>query len=220
MTVLSPGTRSLVACRVPMWLSRSLRALSTTASTTAAFPHWLHLKAYAPYQQRMQTTDKIANSVTKSGGYLIRSILLSDMATTMVLEDMDPKNLGNFTKTIKEIDGLVLSPKSKEQLEHCLLMVEQASHENEKKARHIHNFEQSLHDLEEDGLVDNEGDKEWLHKCHKRTNQLHAEHASFLESSSRTVNAILQLTWKNEPSHMTQPEPHVHEESHVPKELF
>ena len=188
-----------------------LRALSTTAAGTVGtasssqfcFPAWLHLKAYAPYKQRMDTTDRIANSISKSGGYLTHSTLLSDMATTMVLEDVDPHQLQKFIDAIAKIEGLEFDTLSQEQLHKCIDMVNKVEEEVKEKAQHITTFQQSLRDIERDGLIDDdEQHKEFLQKCHEFANEMAIKNA---QDSAHcplpvTVHAILQLTWKDIPS--------------------
>jgi len=191
-----------------------LRSLVTRASNATEFPSWLHLKAYAPYKQRMETTDIIANSISKSGGYLTHSTLLSDMATTLVMEDVDPQHLQNFVQAMDEIDGLVFEKASHEQLERCLQMVNEVNEDIKTKASHITNFQQSLHDIERDGLLaeDDPANKEFFEKCHEVAHEL-AQKVATLNGSTKlpvTVHAILQLTWKDAPGKTVHKIPAVH----------
>ena len=182
-----------------------VRPLATTnAASEVTFPNWLHLKAFAPYKQRLETTDRIANSVSKSGRYLTHSTLLSDTMTTLVLEDVDPHHLEKFIRAIEQIDGLVFEDMSHAQLGKCFEMVDKVDEEIKEKAQHITAFQQSLRDIERDGLLD-DGDIELVQKCHQLAVDLAARNAAAADSPKAThlpptCNAILQLTWKDHPA--------------------
>lgn len=53
--------------------------------------------------------------------------MLSDMVTTMMMEDVEPKRLPEFRTTLQHIDGLVLDSKSIELLDQCCQRVAERS---------------------------------------------------------------------------------------------
>lgn len=215
-------------CAPPILLRHILRPLSTSvwAATTAGqptgvatsnFPHWLHLKATAPYGQRVETTDQIAHILaTTTGGYLTHSTMLSDVETTLVLEDVDPQQLENFhLAVLSNIPGLAWHPTSQTQLQHCIELIQQVNHEHKSKAHHITSFEQSLHDLERDGFIETDQERDLLRQCHQLAQQLSAKNPVSTDQHMvdglanndddlgnnnilpPTVNAILQVQWKD-----------------------
>ena len=206
--------RALTRFTVQQVRRGALRSLATTTSNGVEFPSWLHLKAYAPYKNRMETTDRIANSISKSGGYLTHGTLLSDMVTTLVMEDVDPQHLQNFVRAMDEIDGLVFEKATHEQLDRCLQMVNEVNEDIKIKSSHITNFQQSVHDIERDGLIsdDEPANKEFFHKCQEIAHEL-AQKVAIMNDSTKlpvTVHAILQLTWKDAPGKTAHKIPAVH----------
>lgn len=179
-----------------------VRPMATmTAASQKHFPNWLHLKAYAPHKQRTETTDRIANSISKSGGYLTHSTLLSDMATTLVLEDVDPHHLEPFVQAIEEIEGFDFELDSKEQLKKCFEMVHQVDDDVKHKAQHITTFQQTLRDMERQGMIQGDAHQEFVQKCHQFASELAHKNAVEADTSSLppTIHAIIQLTWKDVP---------------------
>lgn len=85
----------------------------------ATFPRWIRLRAVADYSQRNDVTNRVSDSIPKSGGFLSNSNLLSDMVTTLVMEDVCPVRLPQFRASLENIDGLELDTKSVELFDDC-----------------------------------------------------------------------------------------------------
>jgi hypothetical protein len=88
-------------------------------STSKPFPRWLRFSANAPVESRFENTAQVVSSISKSDGFLSNSNLLSDLATSLVMEDVEPHKLGDFYQALREIDGLRLHPDSIELFQEC-----------------------------------------------------------------------------------------------------
>jgi hypothetical protein len=64
-------------------------------------------------------TDDVTSIIGTTGGYLSQSNMLSNYATVLVLEDVDPHRLGPFTTALSNVPSLQLTSKSLILLESC-----------------------------------------------------------------------------------------------------
>jgi hypothetical protein len=159
-----------------------------TGIATPNFPEWLHLKAYAPYDTRIETTTAMTNMITTTtGGYFLSSArmptpttttttALSDIETTLVIQDMDPQQLENWVRVMTTtLPGVILTLSSQSQLQHCIDLINGSTyhhHDRRVKAHHITMLEQVLHDIERDGLLDTESERDVVRQCHDLVHQL------------------------------------------------
>ena len=89
------------------------------------FPRWLRLSATAPVENRLDVTNRVVDSISKGGGFLSSSNLLSDLATCLVIEDLQPLKINKFYLALQEIDSadFKLHPDSIDLMEQCSEMV-------------------------------------------------------------------------------------------------
>ncbi|KAL3938652.1 MAG: hypothetical protein SGBAC_006488 [Bacillariaceae sp.] len=104
-------------------VQRCTRLLSTATFEDAAdlptFPRWLRLAAFGSVSQRHELTVHVADAInSKSGGFVSNANLLSDMVTTILIEDIETQKIPDFWLSLKELD-LELTNASKDQLELC-----------------------------------------------------------------------------------------------------
>jgi len=92
---------------------------SSDTTDRPPFPLWLKLAAFAPVSHRRDLTVEVADRINdKSGGFVSDANLLSDMVTSILVEDIEPKKIPDFWLSLKELD-MQWTDASKEQLELC-----------------------------------------------------------------------------------------------------
>lgn len=101
----------------------TMRQLSTVSCENTTdlppFPRWLRLAAFGSVSQRHELTTHVADTINrKSGGFVSNANLLSDMVTTILIEDIKPQKIPDFWLSLNELD-LELTNASKDQLELC-----------------------------------------------------------------------------------------------------
>lgn len=105
-----------------------------TKTLFSTFPRRLHLTGYANVSQRLAVTMAVAEVLNKQSntgdGFISHSNLLSDLATVLIVEDMDTTKLDNLLHALQSINGLTLAPATSELLKECSRFVANSSSDN------------------------------------------------------------------------------------------
>ena len=85
------------------------------------FPRWLRLEIIIPVSQRQEATSLVADIINhKSGGYLSQCNMLSDMVTSILIEDLQPTKLFEFIETLQNsIPNIHLTTQTLSNLQQC-----------------------------------------------------------------------------------------------------
>ena len=95
---------SMMSTKSVDYESASTHPTSTTPAVVAVdFPRWLRLELIVPVSLRQEVTSLVADAInSKSGGYLSQCNMLSDMATSILIEDLEPTKLFKFIEYLQD----------------------------------------------------------------------------------------------------------------------
>lgn len=107
-------------------VARSRLFASSKSIPAPSFPPWLRMRVLADFSQRQATTTHVSEAISRSGGFLSNANMLSDMVTSMLIEDIEPLRLDQFRESLERIDGLTLTNTTKDLFDSCHEQVKDA----------------------------------------------------------------------------------------------